>query len=176
MRKRVRGFTLVELLVVMAVIGVLIGLLLPVLATARKNAAKARCANNLEQMKRFLDTYVAEWDGIMPPLFGWQNALHPEGGLSSDIFRCPAAEALVCYSLNERAAVDDPDASNPEQIYLSQVSNTARPYSSATGSRPESISPMITTTKSTNSSAMTMSRTRAQGILTALTTSYWMAA
>jgi prepilin-type N-terminal cleavage/methylation domain-containing protein len=136
MRKRIRGFTLVELLVVMAVIAVLIGLLVPVLATARKNAAKARCANNLEQIKRFLDTFVAEQDGIMPPASGWQNALHPEGGSSSDIFLCPAADVPACYSLNIRAVVDDPDGSNPEPIYLSQVDNTAQTIFICDGVQP----------------------------------------
>ncbi len=34
--------------------------------------------------------------------------------------------AVVSYSLNARAVVDDPDVANPEPIYLSQVDNTAK--------------------------------------------------
>lgn len=44
------GFTLVELLVVIAIIGALVGLLLPAVQSARESARKSQCANNLKQM------------------------------------------------------------------------------------------------------------------------------
>ena len=62
-----RGFTLVELLVVIAIIAVLIGMLLPAVQSARESARRSSCASNLRQLALAFHTYE-NGRKMLPPL------------------------------------------------------------------------------------------------------------
>ena len=61
-----RGFTLVELLIVVAILVLLLAVLLPALTRARKNAENAACKNNLRQIGLAMQMYVTDNGGRFP--------------------------------------------------------------------------------------------------------------
>lgn len=69
MKKCCKGFTLVELLVVIGIIGLLISILLPSLGRARNQAQRIKCAANLQQVGQIWHMYANENDGWFPILF-----------------------------------------------------------------------------------------------------------
>ena len=90
--RRGLGFTLVELLVVIAVIGILIALLLPAVQAAREVARRCQCSNNLKQigvaMHNYHDTHKSLSFGA---LAGWGHGWH--------LFILPFMEQQAAYDL-----------------------------------------------------------------------------
>ena len=65
-RRIKRGFTLVELLVVIGVIALLISILLPALNRAKEQANLVGCQSNLRNMGQMIQEYAAENNGYLP--------------------------------------------------------------------------------------------------------------
>jgi len=103
---RCRGFTLVELLVVISIIGLLIGLSVPALSKARENARRTKCLSNVRQLRIALQMYADSHDGRVPPRdydagAVWVDRLEPYYA-SRKLLRCPTdgKKADQSYLLN----------------------------------------------------------------------------
>src|SRR5678815_819395 len=61
------GFTLVELFVVVAIIGILAALLLPVLSRGKKKAVQVNCISNEHQVGTALQLFLGDNNDYLPP-------------------------------------------------------------------------------------------------------------
>jgi len=75
-RTPIRAFTLAELLVVIGIIGLLIGILLPVLGKARAAANRAVCLSNIRQLGQAIIMYCNDNEGWLPTCAAPANSLN----------------------------------------------------------------------------------------------------
>lgn len=98
-----RAFTIVEIMVVVAIIGVLVALLLPAIGMVKQSALAVRCQSNLRQLGLGSSLYQGENDGFFPGRY-WQNEINDfvnpgglvgstvvDGGVRLPLAVCPAA-------------------------------------------------------------------------------------
>jgi prepilin-type N-terminal cleavage/methylation domain-containing protein len=80
-------FTLLELLVVVAVIGILVSILMPSLHKARESARRAVCGSNMSQCGQAISMYTVDWNQYMPATDGGgkrKNGVLRKGGDNSE--------------------------------------------------------------------------------------------
>ncbi len=96
---RSKAFTLIEILVVIAVITLLMALLLPALQRAKKQAKSVICRSHLKQWSTAFALYTNNNDGLCPrqKFYGlampdpWMHTLRENAGRSGDLYLCPMA-------------------------------------------------------------------------------------
>lgn len=93
-RSHLSGFTLVELLVVITIIGILVSLLLPAVQAAREAARRAQCSNNLKQVGLAMLNYESA-ARVFPP--GGLSTSAGEFGHSFWIRILPYLEEEIIY-------------------------------------------------------------------------------
>lgn len=74
--RRIAGFTLVELLVVLAIIGILVGITLPAVQQSREAARRAQCANNMKNLALGLHSFHDSHRCLPPGQFAYAGLDH----------------------------------------------------------------------------------------------------
>jgi prepilin-type N-terminal cleavage/methylation domain-containing protein/prepilin-type processing-associated H-X9-DG protein len=117
--KITRGFTLIEILVVIAIIALLAAILFPVFAQARERARSASCQSNLKQLALAWLQYAQDYDETTTPMYTriprgpfldlnaisyWPDLIYPyvksgsgrDGtSTSAGVFTCPSTSGLL---------------------------------------------------------------------------------
>ncbi|AHF89369.1 type II secretion protein [Opitutaceae bacterium TAV5] len=143
------AFTLIELLTVIAIIGILAAIIIPTVGKVRDTARSAQCLGNLRQIGAAARLYIEDNKGMTPPLGYlfykklWPYAYNPEqvdsinvtgaelpgAPIAGTIFECPKAHAdsapdittIRSYGVNDQLAPGASSTKNTEGININLV-------------------------------------------------------
>jgi len=130
-KKQTKAFTLIELLVVVTIIGLLVGIAIPVTISGIAKANKGKCASNMRQIGVYISLYEAETQlfpkigsGARSQVIPWAYRLVEAGVLNDyasapeiyreeEVFRCPEDKMASggiprpSYAINNELALGD---------------------------------------------------------------------
>lgn len=160
------GFSLVEILVVVGIVGILAAMTFPVLQNTREQGARAACLGNLAAVSRGLLHYTLDQNGLFPYTFEsnavtgvrshWSQGVF-EGGYTTSVesFLCPSMKydpSVANQNLRSRSAMirglkfseTSPGANNATWGYVSYGANRYGLMSYASDDRKRASLPAIT--------------------------------
>lgn len=92
-----RGFSLLEMVLVIAIITLLLGILLPTLTAVREHARQDVCQSNVHQLALAINMYAGDYDETLPPQqvgrpaqAFWYNLVVPAYVKSFGVLKCPS--------------------------------------------------------------------------------------
>ena len=137
------AFTLVELLVVMAVVGLLAGLSVPAIQKATESGRRSACTSNIKNLTQTLLLYAQQNDGNFPSIVyrgkSWPTCLFEAGLIRAptaysenqgkNMFYCPSACSVrkpslgnwLTYCMNDYAGARDPQVGSQSAFGMKQV-------------------------------------------------------
>ena len=177
-----RAFTLIELLIVIAVISILVAILFPVFAGVQEKGRRTACTSNMRQIEMVLTAYTQDNEGQFPT----GNQSHADWSLavfhyanSTELFKCPDVQLPLAwsnpdiyiygsatrgYALNK--SLNTLDYSNPDFIFETGLAIGRVPLPAATVALAESGYRAVTTGQNTSyTSANTLSAPESLGSL-----------
>lgn len=115
-----KAFSLLELLITMAVLAILIALVLPLGTRMLDEARETQCASNMKQLHHLFGSYAADFDNCLPPSIDqtpedgrrgtWNQELQRVGMLAKSTANAPCwkvSPVVICPAMKERDGKDN---------------------------------------------------------------------
>lgn len=93
-KSKILAYTLIEILTVLAVIGLLLALLIPAFVSSKKEAYRKACLSNIRQVGMALIQYTQDHDGVFPPT---TQSTFNASGVSHDKGEATWSDLLLPY-------------------------------------------------------------------------------